>query len=517
MPSKRHLLRSSMVVGFFFFLGSLTGILVEISIAAHLGLSRSSDTFYIAYTAPYIITNLISATGQFSLVPFFSSFDIEKNASELWHGFSYVITLVVLGLGVIAVAGALLSPWVIRIIAPGFTAAQTVASAQLTRWLFFIIIPAGAAETFRSFLFSQRRFALGSAAGFFRNVAVIAFILLGFHRYGDYSIVLGYFTGYAAQVCILGGQVLWSFPVRYTLTLKGTGKSFRQLHGAGAAQILAALGWQVIVLVERVIASFLPPGTITALNYGFKIMSTLSELVSGSAGTSALPALSRAVARRAWAEARKVFYDAAEITLVLISPAMACCLALSHPMMQFIFQRGNFSADATRRMALIFFCYSLSLLLFSGLRLLNFYLFARHEMKGFLGLSALYTGLTAGLYVLYVVGFHMGGKGIPLALLTCVGLTGLVAYARNLAEIRKVFDRNFGVLLAKDLLASALAGLVMWRLGVWLLAARSGLELLLLLCIVCVIGCGIFLAVMAAWRAIPAAEILKVIQRPEGG
>ncbi len=68
-----------MVVGFFGFLGSLTGILVETSIAAKLGLSKSSDTFYVAFTVPYIITNLVSATGQFSLVPFFAAVGAEHS------------------------------------------------------------------------------------------------------------------------------------------------------------------------------------------------------------------------------------------------------------------------------------------------------------------------------------------------------------------------------------------------------------------------------------------------------
>src|SRR5579883_2590127 len=265
MPSKQHLLRRSMVVGSFSFLGSLTGILVEITIAAHLGLSRNSDTFYIAYTVPYIITNLISATGQFSLVPFFSSLEEEADsiAQNLWQGLSYALNLVALGLVILAVAGTLLA-----------------------RWLFFVSVPAGVAEVFRSFLFSQHRFALGSAAGFFRNVSVIAFIVFGFHRYGDYSIVMGYFAGYLAQVSILGGQVFWSFPVRYRWMLRGLGKASHRLHGAGASQIASALGWQAVVLVERIIASFLPPGTITALNYGFKIMTTIAELVAGSIGTS---------------------------------------------------------------------------------------------------------------------------------------------------------------------------------------------------------------------------------------
>src|SRR5215469_14329674 len=192
---KRHLLRSSMVVGFFSFLGSLTGIIVETSIAAKLGLSKSSDTFYVAFTVPYIITTLISATGQFSLVPFFAAVGARHSNQELWRGFSYAVNIVFLGLGAIAVVGAVAASWVIRGIAPGLSSPQIELASQLGRWLFLIILPAGVAETFRSFLLSQHRFALPSAAGLFRNVTVIATIVLGFNRYGAYSIVLGYLVG----------------------------------------------------------------------------------------------------------------------------------------------------------------------------------------------------------------------------------------------------------------------------------------------------------------------------------
>ncbi|MGH9375213.1 MAG: murein biosynthesis integral membrane protein MurJ [Terriglobia bacterium] len=515
MPSKRSLLRSSMVVGLFSFLGSLTGILVEISIAAHLGLSRSSDAFYIAYTIPYIITNLISATGQFSLVPFFSSFEVED--SGLWRGFSYAVNIVVPGLAFMAVAGALLSPWLIRLIAPGFTVGQSAASAQLARWLMFVILPAGLAEIFRSFLFSQHRFALGSAAGFFRNAMVIGFIVLGFHRYRDASIVMGYFAGYFAQLIILGGSVLWSFSVRYTLTPRGAGGAFRRLHGAGASQLFAALGWQAVVLVERVIGSFLPPGTITALNYGLKIMSTIAELLAGSVGTGALPALSRAVAQRAAGAAQKIVRDTVEISLALLTPIMVCCLLLAAPIMRLIFQRGSFSAGAADRMAAIFFLYCLSLLMFSAIRLLTYYLFAYHQMRVFLRISLLYYGATVALDLLYVAVFRLGPKGIPLALLTSLTATCIVIYAQDLANIRSIFDRALKILIGKDAVAALVSAGVIWALKSWIQAPERGLPLFFFLCVICGAGCILFGVVLAAWRAIPLEALWEFWRNPQNG
>ena len=345
MGSRREIFRSSIVVGFFSLLGGLAGILVETSIAARLGLSRSSDTFYVAFTVPYVITNLLSATGQFSLVPFFGTLDARHSAEDLWRGFSYAVNVIVFGLGTIALLGVAAAPWVIRGIAPGLSPEQTLVASQLDRWLFLVIVPAGVAEVLRSFLLSQHRFALASAAGFIRNAVVIAVVIGAFSRLGYYSIVVGYIAGYLLLFIILGAQILILFPVRYSFALRGSGEVFRNLRGAGAAQLGGAISWQIVVIVERIIASFLPAGTLTALNYGLKMLSTLAEMLAGSVGTVSLPALSRAVARRAQLEERKIFQDAIEISMAIVVPVTVFCLLLGRNMIRLIFERGSFTPE----------------------------------------------------------------------------------------------------------------------------------------------------------------------------
>src|SRR5208283_1216489 len=150
---------------------------------------------------------------------FFASLESSEDENELWRGFSYVTNILFLGLGAIALVGVVASPWITHGIAPGFSPQEDAVATQLSRWLFLIIIPAGIGEVLRSFLLSRHYFALSTASGFIRNVTSILVILFGFHRYGPYSIVVGYMAGYLLQLLILGCQVWMSFPVRYSLTL----------------------------------------------------------------------------------------------------------------------------------------------------------------------------------------------------------------------------------------------------------------------------------------------------------
>ncbi len=514
MTSKRQMFRSSMVVGTFSFLGSLTGILVEISIAANLGLTKASDTFYVAFTVPYIITNLISATGQFSLVPFFSSLDAQHPEEEIWRGFSYVTNVVFVGLSALALLGALSAPWLVRGIAPGFTPEQEQVAAQLARWLFIIIIPAGVAEIIRSFLFSQHRFAVPSSANFFRNATVVLSVLFGFRRYHYYSIIFGYMAGYLLQFAVLGAQLVVSFPVRYSLSFRGSGEAFRNLHGAGLAQMATAVSWQGVVVVERIIASFLPPGTLTALAYGLKIMSTISEILAGSAGTAALPRISRAVARKAVDEVRGALRDTLEISLSLVAPPMVFCLMLSHNIIRLFFERGRFTHEAASLMALVFFYYSLALVPFAAVRLMNFYLFACNEASSFFRLAIFQYLLNISFDLFYVGVLHTGAKGIPLGMLTAVVAACGYAWQRNMGNVREAIDRLLGWFTLKVAAGCALAAVAVWALRAWMAAPVSGLGNFVYLCVTCGAGSVVYLLVLTVTGILSPSQVKLLWRHP---
>ncbi len=516
MTAKRQMFRSSMVVGIFSSLGSLTGILVEISIAANLGLSKASDTFYVAFTVPYIVTNLISATGQFSLVPFFSSLEAQHPEEEVWRGVSYVANMVFLGLSALALLGALGAPWLIRGIAPGFTRQQAELAAHLARWLFIIIIPAGVAEIMRSFLFSRHRFALPASANFFRNATVVLSVLFGFRRFHYYSIIFGYLAGYLVQFAVLGGQFLISFPVRYSASFRGSGEAFRNLRGAGLTQMATALSWQGVVIVERIIASFLPPGTLTALAYGMKIMSTIAEVLAGSAGTAALPRLSMAVARKAVAEVRNALRDTLEISLALVAPSMVFCLMLSQNIIRLFFERGRFTHEAASLMALVFFYYCLGLLPYAAVRLMNFYLFARNDAAAFFRLAFFQYAMNIAFDLFYVGLLHLGAKGIPLGMLTSVLLACGLAWRRDLGKVREAIDRTLGIFALKVAAGCSLAALAIWGLSVWFSAPQNGLGNFIYLCITCGAGSLAYLLVLRVSGILSIAQLRLLFERPAG-
>ena len=232
-------------------------------------------------------------------------------------------------------------------------------------------------------------------------------------------------------------------------------------------------------------------------------------------GTAALPILSRAVATGDQEGEHKTFRDTLEISLLLLAPMAVFCLTLGHNIIRLAFQRGNFTPAATDLMSSVFFYYSLSLIFFALVRLLNFYLFARFEPGTYIRLTLFQYGLNVVFDLLYVFVFHCGAKGIPLGFFTSLVLTCALAYWRNLANFRLIVDHTLIIFTGKALVGSVLAAAEMAGLKALYGNPPTNFANFIYLCVMCSTGGLVFLATMALWGAIRKADF-SIFLRREG-
>ena len=263
------------------------------------------------------------------------------------------------------------------------------------------------------------------------------------------------------------------------------------------------LGFFVLVMPYLAGALAGPDDGAHRLNYGFKILGSLAELLGGSVGTAALPRLSRAVTSGNHEEEHKTFRDTLEISLLLLAPMAVFCLMLSHNIIRLVFQRGQFTPGATGIMTTIFFYYSLSLLPFAFLRLLNFCLFARREPGVYLRLTLLHYGLVLTFDLFYVGVLRFGEIGIPLGFLTGSLIACGLSIRRNLGDLDVTLDRVLGRFALKNLAAAFFAALTVGALRLWLPSPDTTSRDFTFLCITCGLGSVVYLATLAALRALP--------------
>ena len=217
--------------------------------------------------------------------------------------------------------------------------------------------------------------------------------------------------------------------------------------------------------------------------------------------------LSRAVTSGNREEEHKTFRDTLEISLLLLAPMAVFCLMLSHNIIRLVFQRGQFTPGATGVMTTIFFYYSLSLLPFAFLRLLNFCLFARREPAVYLRLTLLHYSLVLIFDLFYVFVLGAGAKGIPLGFLTGSLIACGFAIHRNLGDLDVTLDRVLGRFALKNLIAAAFSALSVVALRFWWPRPDTAALDFTFLCITCGLGTVVYLATLTALQALPLAQL----------
>jgi putative peptidoglycan lipid II flippase len=144
--------------------------------------SFAADAFMSAFKIPNILQNLFGEGAlSASFIPVYANL-LEENREEAGRVAGVVITMLALIVSLLVLAGVLLAPYLILLIAPGFAGERRELTIRLTRILFpgagIFVLGAWCL----AILNSHRRFFLSYAAPVFWNIAMIA-ALVGFGRH----------------------------------------------------------------------------------------------------------------------------------------------------------------------------------------------------------------------------------------------------------------------------------------------------------------------------------------------
>lgn len=107
------------------------------------------------------------------------------------------------------------------------------------------------------------------------------------------------------------------------------------------------------MVVDQIMAAWLPAGSVSALNYGSKFATMGTGLAATALGTAALPYLSELVARHDVIGLRHTFRTYAKIILWTSIPLTLLAIVFSKQLVELLFQRGAFDASATKAVALV--------------------------------------------------------------------------------------------------------------------------------------------------------------------
>lgn len=442
--------------------------------AALLGSGAVADAFVIAWTLPNLARRLFgegALTAAF--LPVFTKVKEASGETAALRVATRVLTRLLIGLGSAAVLVAL-AGLLTAFAAGGKLGLFAGLTAVLMPYMPVVCATALCAATSNAL----GKFALPALPPIVLNLCWV--LALG----GAYWLAAPESRAYAASAGIVCGAVLglW-LPARW---LARRGMSWRpdttkrDPHVAEVGRLLwpTLFGLAVVqlnIIADRLIAELLVPGDggVAALYYGQRLMELPMGLIAISVATVIFPELARLGARedrRAFAAALR---RAVRLVCYLAIPAAAGLAVTRLPVVQLLFQRGEFGAAAAARTAGVTLFYAAAVVPATLLPVLSRAHHAWSDTRTPVRIGIGCVALNLALNLTLVWPMHEAGLAAATALSALVQ-AGWLGWA-----LRKRIDTQFRTLLpdlARIALAAGLTGAAAWTALRWMEGAPPWMQ-----------------------------------------
>ncbi|MFD4522437.1 lipid II flippase MurJ [Streptomyces sp. NPDC058470] len=362
----RFLAKAALVTVALSIAGALLGLGRDQALAHLFGAGSETDAFLVAWTVPEFASTLLIEDGlAFILIPAFSMAVARRAQGAAGDPVRALVasTLPRLSLAFVAACALLIvgAPYLVEALAPGLPDPQL--AVDCTRLTATCVLGFGFAGYCSAVLRAHRRFVAPATIYVAYNTGIItAMFVLGDH-WGVRSAALGVAVGSALMVAAQAPS-LWRQLRRKQEAAEGPGtaEEARPMDLSLVTTVLLfALCRQSQVLIERFLASSLPAGAISHLNYAQKV-AQMPMVLSLMLCTVTFPVVAQAIAEGDTERARnRVERDLALVSCTVLL-GTAVVVACAPQMIQLLFQRGAFTAQDTAVTASVMRVYALGLL-----------------------------------------------------------------------------------------------------------------------------------------------------------
>lgn len=381
-PARRYQVdvRSTGVVMVTAMLARASGYVREAVIAGLFGATPSTDAFFAAVRLHGLASSLGAKSLGRVVVPLYTGYLARGEDAEGERFLGAFVTALAAALGVVSLALAILAPGLVRVAAPGFGPRDRDLAVLLTRILASSIAFIGLAEVLGGALEARRRFVASAVAPLFYNAAYVATLLVLGPLYGVAGAALGVCAGAVARVAALLRAVFGhgvAVRPRWDLAHSGVRTAFTLYRPV----IVAMLVFDAWAIAEAAIASRLPAGSLSYLNYAYRFVQVPMAMFVESVATVAFPSIAALATVNDLGGVRSSTTMGLRMVLFLTVPAAVAIATLAQPLIAVFLQHGNFGPAATAATTLALQMYALGLVGFAVVSIASRAFFALHDTR----------------------------------------------------------------------------------------------------------------------------------------
>lgn len=515
---KDKVARSASLVSSATFVSRVFGLIREQVFAFLFGAGFSTDAFVAAFRISNLLRDLF-AEGALSaaFVPTFTDYLVNRGKKEAFRLGNLVFNALLVVLSVIVLVGILATPFIVDLIAPGFSAipGKSELTALLARIMFPFLLLVSMAAVSMGMLNSLRHFGVPAFAPVLFNLGMIlaGFTICPLFKERIIGMALG---------VLLGGLGQWAFQLpslrregyRYQPALSFTDPGVRRIIGLMVPAILGLASTQINIFVNTIIASFLPQGSPSYLNYSFRLTLFPLGVFGIAVATVTLPVVSTYAAKNDIPSLLLTCASSLKLVFFLTLPSIFFLALSGRPIIALLYQHGRFTYADTVLTAQALLFYSLGLFAYASVRVIAPVFYSLGDTKTPVKVTVLAIAVNIGLNLAFMR--PLGFRGLALA----ASLAAMV----NMATLLALLIRRVGPLNLKDLASSFMkmlgcssllgALLVAFQVLLPLDLERATLLSRVLYVVVLTLGAGgVYALVSSAWKVREFSLVLAILKR----
>lgn len=366
----RRIARSTLTVMIAFAAAKLISLAQTLIIAQVFGVGSELDAYVAANRIPELIVILISGGAlTHAFIPLFSSLLAQGDLDSAWKLSSNLIsTIFMLALLISAVVFLLAPVLVSQLVAPGFDAVTAQNTVDMMRILLLSTIIFAVSGIFSGILNSHQHFLLPALAPIMFDIGILAGVLFLLPRFGVHGIAIGAVLGAALHFSIQApGLIRYRMRWRFELGL-------RNPHLWRVIRLMlpriGGLGvFSLNFLVMNNIASRLGVGSVSALDWGWRLMQIPQTLLGTAMGIVIFPTLAALSEMNDLNGKRGAMSGALRFILISSIPSAIGLIVLGRPLISLL-ERGAFDASASALVYSTLSMFTLGLIVHSALEVI---------------------------------------------------------------------------------------------------------------------------------------------------
>jgi putative peptidoglycan lipid II flippase len=344
--SSRSITSAALLLGGASFLSRLLGLLRARIFAHQFGAGAQLDMYYAAFRIPDLIFSIIIMGAVSSaFIPIFTSYRIKHRKKDPWllaNNFLHSFSLLVL---VLAITLIIIAPYLVKIIAPGFSPSAQKTTVALTRIMMLQPVILAISGIVAGVLQSLNVFFAYALSPIMYNIGIIAGALFLVPKMGIQGLAWGVVLGSFLHLLIqLPSLFLTGYRYRFYINLKDA--LMKKIIKLTIPRSLGLAAIQLNLIVMTAIASGLATGSIAIFNYANDIQYVPLGLVGIAYAAAAFPTLSAAFAKRSLRKFRASLIKSVLEIFYLVIPVAIIFFILRHEITSVLLQTGKFTENA---------------------------------------------------------------------------------------------------------------------------------------------------------------------------